>query len=323
MRILTAPTSRFARAATVGLACGLVTAILMLPREPYSQGFDFTYSWFAAREMVAGRNPYSTIFEHPMPSAKVLFYPLTAAVVALPLAWLPAPAAAIMFITLSSTLLAYLLLERGSWTLWTISSVPMFRALYSVQWSPLLVSCSLVMPALGLVAVKPNLALPLLAYQRSRRAVWWCAIGAALLLGVSLIFQPRWPLNWLAQFRESPFAGLYQVPLRLWYCLPLLLAALRWQRQEARLLLGMACIPQHGFFYDQLPLMLIPSNRDEMRFMWACSWIAYLPILWRPITTPFVENSHREFIGVAFGLYLPALILVLRRRRNVPAGDSP
>jgi len=121
------------------------------------------------------------------------------------------------------------------------------------------------------VAVKPNLTLPLLMYQRSRYAVWWCAIGTALLLGVSLIFQPRWPIDWVTHFRDSPFAGLYQVPLRSWYCLPLLLAALRWRQREGRLLLGMACVPQHGFFYDQLPLMLIPSTRDEIRFMWACS----------------------------------------------------
>jgi len=97
----------------IGLACGAVTAILMLPREPSFRGFDFTYPWFAAREVLGGRDPYVTIVARPMPNASVLFYPLTAAIAALPFAALSAPAAAITFITLSCTLLAFVLSGRG------------------------------------------------------------------------------------------------------------------------------------------------------------------------------------------------------------------
>jgi len=164
-------------------------------------------------------------------------------------------------------------------------SVPVFRALYAVQWSPLLTASALVAPMLGLLAVKPNLAPPLLAYRMSRQAMGWFFLGAVPLIVVSLELHPLWPRFWLTNLREYRLAGQYQIPILLWYGTPLALALLRWRRPEARLLLAMACVPQNGFFYDQLPLMLIPRNRGEMRVTSALSWLAELPVLTRLVTT--------------------------------------
>src|SRR6187455_778360 len=64
---------------------------------------DFDQVWFAANALLAGRNPYAEIgpglhFDWPAP----LYYPLTAAVAAMPLASIARPAAAVLFAALAS-----------------------------------------------------------------------------------------------------------------------------------------------------------------------------------------------------------------------------
>jgi hypothetical protein len=96
-----------------------------------------------------------------------------------------------------------------------------------------------------------------------------------------------------------------------------LLALLRWRRFEARLFLTMACVPQLMYFADQLPLWLVPKTRRESIFLSASSLVAWASALIITIRTgrqPAFDSSPYVLLGV----YLPALVMVLRRPNEGP-----
>jgi hypothetical protein len=94
----------------------------------------------------------------------------------------------------------------------------------------------------------------------------------------------------------------------------LALSVLRWRRREARLLFFMALAPQNGFFYDQLPLLLVPQTRMEMILIAAASQIAYYFANTTPLFGSDVPAWSAQFFPyMVVGMYLPALVLVLRR----------
>jgi hypothetical protein len=68
--------------------------------------------------------------------------------------------------------------------------------------------------------------------------------------------------------------------------------------------------PQTGFLYDQFPFFLIPKSTPEMAFAVICSL--------RPFVIAFdranIVTLSRAYIPLLIvGLYLPALVMVLRR----------
>jgi hypothetical protein len=66
----------------------------------------------------------------------------------------------------------------------------------------------------------------------------------------------------------------------------------------------MACSPQNAFFYDQLPLMLIPRTRNELMIIALISQFAAL------LAPDQTADRAPDMIA---GLYLPSLVLVLLR----------
>lgn len=295
--------------ALFGVYAYLVADRLMRP----SHASDFTYPWIAARALIHGQNPYDAIATADVPWRHVFFYPLPAALVVLPLAPLSPHLAASLFIGIGCALLAFAVTRDGLWRLILFSSGPMAQVCYSMQWSPLLTASALLWPILGVVVAKPNLALPLLIFQTETRAIRAAAILGACLVIVSLVIQPTWPIAWMETFRHSE-AGQYRVPLATPVGALLGLAALRWRRPDGRLLLAMACMPQNGFFYDQLPLLLIPSNRIEMVIASTISGIAWIISRFTHIDVSGTTALSAAYLPyVMFGLYLPALVIVLRR----------
>jgi hypothetical protein len=78
----------------------------------------------------------------------------------------------------------------------------------------------------------------------------------------------------------------------------------------------LACVPQVFFFYDQLPLALTARTGRQLLLLVGLTWIAWA-ITWatcthRPACVEFAEPLILPF------LYLPALILVLRRPNEGP-----
>src|SRR6185436_14769561 len=169
-------------------------------------------------------------------------------------------------------------------------------ALSVAQWSALL-TAALLIPALAPLAIlKPNLGAALLVARPSR----WAIIGSALLLLLSLVILPTWPVDWLrnlvAQRHTIPLLVLPLGPL-------LLLSMLRLHDWRGRLLLVAALVPCRLLFYDQLALGLIASTKRE-RLLWAVSgWVTWLILIWTGAT----GDAERAPVWVLASTFGPAL----------------
>jgi hypothetical protein len=241
-----------------GVAAGFVTWAMMAAPGAVP---DFIYPWTAARHLVGGDNPYQALPGGlPFPFQGPLFYPLPTVLATVPVAWLPLPLAGALLFGTASAVLVWALMARGIAPIFVLLSGPFVVAAALGQWSPL-VTIAAVMPAAGFLGVlKPNIGAAVLLARPS--VVGWA--GAAALLVASLAILPSWPIDWFRALQqlEGPSAH-HPIPLMTLTGVPVIIAALRWRRWEARLLLLMACVPQVTLFADQLPLMLIPQTRRE------------------------------------------------------------
>jgi hypothetical protein len=115
--------------------------------------------------------------------------------------------------------------------------------------------------------IKPNVGIALFGFQKPSK---WGIILSVLLLSVSLLIDPQWPVKWLSQL--DGYTGY--IPICLFGGPLLLLALLRWREPDGRLLILMAIMPKRSF-YHQLLLWLIPKTRLQMLLLSAASWVSY------------------------------------------------
>lgn len=293
--------------AVVGLGVGVLAAVRTwgaLHPAPALLGKDFTYPWRAARALLDGRNPYDVIVPAgPYPLESHLPYPLPAAFPALPVAHLPVDVAATVFMAVTCCLFGYAFSRDGLWRLWALASVAFVLTTALVQWSPLVIAGALLPGAAWALALKPTLGAALFAYRPS----WWAVVGGALVMLAALALVPTWPVDWIRSVRTLPS---HPSPVtQPWGWLPLL-ALLRWRLPEARLVAAMALVPQNLYFYDQLPLWLVPWNALGTLTLSAGSWLAWA-IAARDCPTNFCGPSAAPWI-IAL-LYLPATAMALLR----------
>ncbi len=288
------PRRRLAAALAVGLISAALAGLRLAGAGVLAA--DFTWAWRGAQLLLAGQNPYALITPTgAYPFNDFLYYPLPALLLAAPLAWLSGPLAGAVFVGISSGLLCWGLLREGWQRLLIFVSPPYLYALFSAQWSPLIMAAALLPDLAFALAAKPNLGLAVLVAYPSRRRL--LIFGAALAL--SLLVLPSWPLDMLGHIS----AHLNYTPLISWYGPLILLALPFWRAAPARLLLAMALMPQR-LLYDQLPLWLIPQTPRQLQLMTLASWAGVL-------------------LGLALGrgdmalasTYLPALGLILWGRR--------
>jgi hypothetical protein len=293
------------RRLAASIAIGLVSAVLcpVLNRGIGDRPIDFMWSWFAARDLVAGRDVYAA-----QSHVDLIPYPLPAAIIGLMFVPLPMPAAAAGFVGLSSGLLAFGLLKDGEWwRLLLFASAPSFSALTAVQWSPLMTAV-LIYPALmPLALAKPQFLIPIGLSRATAGRVAACAAFGA----VTLAIDPTWPLRWLA--KVGPYGGF--VPVLA--CPALLLALWQWKDPRARHLVFMACMPQR-YLYDSLMLWTIPRTRLEMLIMCAASWVTHAVAF-------FVLAFRGDGATLtALGVYVPTLIVIAASNRNASrAAERP
>jgi len=298
------PVTRIALALALG-GWGAFITYFSLIVAPNHLAKDFSWPWRAARVLLEGHNPYDVVrATGPYPFNVGLFYPLPAAVVALPFAGFPPAVAGALFFGISSGLLAFALGRTKSdlVRLPVFGSAPFCMAAVLAQWAPLMTAAA-VIPALQFLTVaKPNLGLACWTYRPTVRG----AVAAAAFAIVTLLIVPSWPLDWREALQAAP---RYKGPLfRGATGLILLLGAIAWKRREGRLFLAMAVVPQLSLFYDQLPLWLIPQTVWRSLLLSAMSWIAW----WQWYPSRALTSSVAVAAPWVFWLiYIPALVILI------------
>jgi hypothetical protein len=301
-------------AAAIALVIGIAAAVAAwaMPHPIRVGGVglgDIGLPMIGIRGFAQGANPYDLRLAGSTPA----LYPFTAMLVLWPFAYLPLRLAAPCFLGLSSALLAWAILRRGQpWQLLMFLSPPYWSAVYSVQWSPAMTAALLLPALLPLAVVKPQLGVVLAAAGRWSRAT---LIAAAALVFLSLAIWPAWPIEWLHKGNLQTFNG--RVPVLVLPGFVLLAGVLAWRTREGRLLLALSLVMQR-FFYDQLPLYLIPKSWRQMLILLATSWFAVLIPLrlgWLDLMTG--AQDPRVWTAVILGMFLPALGIVLTSRRGL------
>jgi hypothetical protein len=293
---------------------GVVGALIV--HSQYARGSnvhtDFGMVWFGARAIAHGLDPYSLIgpgrmFNYEWP----LIYPATALVAVMPLAPFTEHFSAVIFVGLSSFLLALGITQKG-WHLLPLFATEAYASSARLgQWSILLTSV-LFFPWVALVlSAKPQAALPLLLGAASRRTILLAVAGGLALVIVSLVLLPNWPVRWLDGVRSASFMD---PPITQFGGPLVLLALLRWKRPEAWMLVALACMPQAWGWYNTLPLFTIPATLVEALFLAAVSTLgAWIGGMMMPEVTSLPALHKWVTSLIVFTTYLPATLLLLRR----------
>lgn len=298
------PSSRYARLA-VALFAGVFAAALS---ASFGGAGDLDPVLFGARAWAAGNNPYPLIGPGGRPFAWPwgLYYPLPALAVVWPFAaGMSTAAARAAFAGASVALLGYGLAARAWTRLPALLSAPCLYAVVVGQWSPLLTAAALLPGATVFWAAKPNVALALWAADPRWRQL---APAAVVLIGTMLLW-PWWPSAWAV----SVGAGTHlEIPARVAWGLPLL-ALLRWRRPEARMIAALACVPQSGFVYEALPLLVfVPETPLQALTMALGSYAVPIGVVAsRPAS--YAEAAHASTTLLLACCYLPCIALILRR----------
>jgi hypothetical protein len=273
---------------------------------------DFDQVWQAALALRAGEDPYTLIGPGlAYPFGWPLYYPGTAAVLALPFSQLPIGLARLAFVAGAGGVFGYAIGKYRAY-LWPVFlSAPFLFGARNAQWAPLLTAAMLI-PALGwLAAAKPNLGVVVLLASKTRRQAWIVVAGGAVLCAVALALDPNWPRAWLHVVESADhFKPLLSRPGG-WL---MLLALLRWRSPDARLLLGLACVPVGGMFYDALPAFLVTRTRREALVLAVLSLVASIGVGFDPTAADWSEGSWRTGQLVLWGILLPAMALLMLRK---------
>lgn len=291
----------------LGLLVGVAAAIaaaLAFQRYPEMLARDFTYPWRGARVILQGGNPYDVIRPiGPPPNDMWFMYPLTAALVALPLAGLSAQAAGALFAGVGAALLTYAISDRGMGRLWILLSTPFAMAVVLAQWSPLLIAGALLTPLAWSLTCKP-IGLALYISRPAWRVTLICA--AAVLM--ALLVQPSWVADWI---RNTRTLTSHRPPVFHPIGAFALLALLRWRMPEARLVAAMSLMPQNLYYYDQLPLLLAARTGRGALLLTTLSWIAWGFTRLRCSDPHYCGADAVEPILTL--IFVPATLLVLLR----------
>lgn len=305
------------RVTLVALAVGVLAAAYVWYRFQEGATFsDLENQLIAARALLAREDPYAAVRASGEPWP--LYYPATAALVVAPLAWLDTLVARLVFAAVSAGVLTYAILRHRPHAWPMLVSVPMQQAVELGQLTPLLLAGVLLPPVAAIWIAKPTVSLAL-ASGSSRAAARAAALGGAVLLLVSLVLVPLWPIEWWRTVQDAPH-------VQAWVMRPggvlLLLALLRWRRPEARLLAALSLVPTTHAYYEALPLFLICRTRFEALGLAILSVVAVLLNVALSPGLDAAEQVPRSWPWLLVCLYIPSLLMILARRADSPQPSS-
>jgi hypothetical protein len=305
--------AEFRERAAVALVFALVTAIFTAARVWHEPNWptDFDQLWYAARAVVNGQNPYDAVGPgKPFPWNWPLLYPMPAVLFAVPFTVVPVAVARIAFSTTGAALLGWALggRVRTHWPM--LLSAAFIIAASRAQWSPFLLAAAW-LPGLGfLISAKPNVGLAALASQ-DRPGLLWGLAGSTVILALSFVVQP----DWYARWREATNSALHiQAAITALPAGPVLvLAALRWRRPEARLLLALSVVPHTPSLYDLLLLFFVCRTVRETLTLALLTQVLYWSIVLFGSFMTF--DAYASWLGrwAVMIVYVPVLIAVLLR----------
>jgi SAM-dependent methyltransferase len=272
---------------------------------------DFDQLWHAARTALSGGDPYAAppigtrLPGFPPPMA--LYYPLSAVVIASPLAALSLEAARLVWLGAGVFAFTFLLLQRyGYERLPAVMSGAFLSAVSLAQWSPWL-ACAVMAPAFAWIfSGKPNVGLAAAVSSRlSARAVALAAVPAV----AAFMWRPDWVSGW----REAVSTAEHFQPYVLRPGgLLLLLTLLRWRRPEARWLAVIACVPGTPGAAEALVLFAFPMTFRQCLTLALLTHAPNFLMLGARFHT-FAEFADRGALYMLGFVYLPVLMAVLRR----------
>ncbi|HXV17193.1 MAG TPA: hypothetical protein VD758_10465 [Gemmatimonadaceae bacterium] len=311
--------NRIAIALVLGAVAGALTWWKML-QEPGGMAADYTWYWRAARALLDGHSPYAVVKPiGPYPFDTGFNYPITTAMMMVPLAHLAPAVGSAIVMGIGTFLLAFGITRDGYARLPIFGSVPFFVCLESVQLAPLLAAAALIPAVSWLSSMKPNIGLAAVAYNPA----FTVFVANIIVLLISVLLFPHWPAEWLEMIRHRT-PGNYGSPLLLPGGFLLLLSLLKWKRPEARLLAVMAIVPQSLLFTDQLMLWLIPKTKNESMLLSILSlpamFLGVMHVGPHPNVASFTRTMGPAILAL---LYLPALIMILRRPNEGPLPRWP
>ena len=290
------------------VAASLAAFVAWMSMDGSGLAKDFSLPWTAARHLIAGRDPYAAMQPTGIyPFNVPFYYPLPAAVLSVPLAFLPATFAGMVFVALSFAVAAAALAREGRQRLIILLGFPAVMAATLGQWSPLLLAATLI-PALQVVMpVKPTLGAAVFA----SRPTWVGAGASAAILAVSFAVMPGWVPAWRSAVASA--WSTYTPPIQ-WAGgagLLLLMMLVWWRDRDARLLAVLAIAPQLPLFYDQLLVHSVAQTKRDAWILVGASWVGGL--LWARQAGPAGAGEQPARGLILASIYLPAAVIVALR----------
>ena len=277
----------------------------------HGNGSDHVILQRAAELLLDGQDPYRIAGSSHLPELWWrLFYPLPTVVLGMPFMWLSPEACAVAFVTCSAWLLGFAMTREGFDRIAVVASIPFLASAQFAQTGPIILAFSLLPAMRGLAMLKPNIGIAIFAW----RPAWKDVAIAGTVFVASIVLWPQWPQRWLLTIRTQP---PHHSPALIGVGAVCLLSILRWRRPEGRLLLAMTIVPHGLYFYDELPLFLIPSTRREVIALAITSWLGWLG--WN-LTSPGPRIVDTQPWVVA-SLYVPCLLMVLRRPNEAASAE--
>lgn len=270
---------------------------------------DFDQVWQAAVALVNGGDPYvlmgpGLVFHLEDP----VLYPVTAFVAAIPFLLLTEVWATMVFLFITTFLMAYGITADGWHRLPIFVSLSFITCVWLVQWS-MLWTAALFLPWIALFAsVKPQATLPIVAASGSLAAPIFAIVGTLTLFATSLVMLPGWPIEWLQLVSSSPYVS---APITRLGGFLILLVLLRWRRPEAWLVFLFACIPQTPYPYNVLVLLALANTWREAGLLSILSSLGSL-VRQRANVHDLASLDIMANMMVLFA-FIPATIMILRR----------